>query len=168
MKAVKRFWALFLVVGALLGFVTAIYAFLPRISVVPAMTLNSKNPLTTPFTVRNDSLLPIHNVLWSTKINKLESKKQNVVLRGGIFFQLIVGPPIKVMRPGETTSAFLFCPIGLPPLSSCDVALEIKYRPSFLPWIKTEYFRFTTAADANGELHWCPTAESEERLVRPE
>lgn len=144
----------------LLAFPCAYYAFSSKISVYPYSSLNLLDPFKTPFIIENKSYLPIHDVIFSCIVRKLESSESDILIMN--FNVKYDSPTIPYIASGEKTKTFCNNPFKpLTPITSADIEVVVSYRPSFIPWQKQKSTRFSTIKDVKNNLIWLPKAITE-------
>ena len=159
----KRFWRWIELVAKFLGLYLSIvgsyYAFSPKLSAIPYVSLDPSNPFATPFEVRNNSILSIRSIKITGHIRNLIDARNNKVINVG--FERTI-PPIPVLNDGEATTFLIPYAIGHPaPITYADVEIIISYRPVLLPYRNEKHIRFSTGQSEDGSLHWLPRAISE-------
>lgn len=153
-KYVKIAFSLFLAVIAVLGF---IYAFAPKISVVPNFTMNPQNPFLSTFILSNDGRLPIYSVEYSSAIIEMKDVGGNYMKNVGIGYKT---SRISVLDSGERQTIRLggsIMPVK-PPVLQATGEIIVKYRPSFYFKTITQSFRFMFVVNERGEISWLPIA----------
>lgn len=146
-----------LIVG--LGLIITLYNFSTRIDVSPGNPLKPLDPFSTPFTVKNESLFDIYNVLFSYEIRHAYStKSHSQATNVGVSHKT---PPIKVIKPGESTTVFPSLPIFKTASTYADIEIVVFYRPKWLFWKKHKGFHFVTVKKADDTFCWIPKALSE-------
>ena len=68
--------------------------------------------------------------------------------------------PVPELRPKESTPMMIDWHFSNKPIS-CDVTINVIYRPAFLWWEKKQTFRFFTDTNSEGQIVWYRRAQSE-------
>ena len=139
--------------------ITAYFKFAVKLTILPSeRSLDASNPFSTPFILKNESLLWITNVkphqVISYNIND-HSMKLNTNL---------VAPAILFLSSGEpTTFSLPISEIVFPErIFYLNIVIGVSYCPAFMPFYKKEKkFRFVTIKDKNNRLYWTSKALSE-------
>ena len=127
-----------------------------RISVSPAITLDPKDPFSTPFILSNDGALPVYSIqigCWYDHIrwaSGFDFSMTNGELRDESAF-------LKSLGPGRRTTiefSHAFTWDKSIPIISADVTIAVHYRPMFLPWEKAATYHFQIKKTSSGELLW--------------
>lgn len=142
---------------AILGLVVTLYSLSARVAVTSDSPINPEKPFSSPFTVSNQGILPIYNVLFSSTLRNVKWKDGGIVnIR-----TKTDAAPIKRINAGEATTTFCkFLPYRAK-IESADIEVEINYRPAYLFWSRRSSIRFGTVKESNGTLRWLPRALSE-------
>jgi hypothetical protein len=131
----------------------SIYSLLnARISVAPSSPLDRGNPLSTLFTISNDSSLAINDVQVDCHVNRIFDENNNVIRDpqgniGNAHYQEINSgdkvnfPCFKQMFAGSLK------------WTGGDIDFYISFRPSFYPWRQERILKFRAENGADG-LHW--------------
>jgi hypothetical protein len=160
LAAIPRTWR---IIGAvlsgtcvLLGLLTGVLTLLPRLSVSNLEALNPADPFTTPFVVSNDGYLGVNNVRFSCLLYSLLNEKQHIVMRGGAE-SINYASPVRRLPAGEraTIPCYPFMKTARTP-SRIDIAVNVTYRPDYVPWSKADHYRFVATDGSDGKLHWLP------------
>ncbi len=149
-------------IALFLTVVGSYYAFSPKISINPSITLDPTKPFMTTFVVRNDSLLPINSIKIKCKFGKiiLDNDATFIGTKEAGFTTNI--PPIPSMSSGEESTFLLPYPTQfIQQVKFADVSAEITYSPSLLPFKKKALKRFVTVSSENGTFRWISKAISE-------
>ncbi len=147
---------------ACLAIMGAYYTLCPKISVTPSPLLESSNPFSAPFIVKNEGNLSLYSVsyrLSSFKMRSIGNAKVNIP--NGVDYS--EKPLINILNSGEPTT------ISLPDLSffkfqeqiaNIDVVFVIMYRPAFWPLKTEKHFRFGLSKHPKSWT-WLPRSMSE-------
>jgi hypothetical protein len=140
-----------------LGLVVTLYSLSARVAVTSDSPISPEKPFSSPFTVSNQGILPIYNVLFSSTLRNVKWKDGGIVnIR-----TKTDAAPIKRINAGEATTTFCkFLPYKAK-IESADIEVEINYRPAYLFWSRCSSIRFGTVKESNGTLRWLPKALSE-------
>jgi hypothetical protein len=155
------FWAC---VSLLLAFVGSYFLLRTQIEVEPDAALDPKQPMTTPFRITNNGVLPIYNVRRWCSVNRLQDA-------GGIEFDgfkfIDSGKPtIPRLDSGESTSVFVPISINFrTPYAFGDIEVVVEYSTAILKTHQERHFRFEMRKDVNNEIRWYHKASSERRLT---
>lgn len=143
--------------GIVFAVICAYFKFAFKLSIIPSGPIDTTNPFSTPFILKNDSLLSIYNVrphrCIIRNINKL-SMGVNVNL---------VAPPISRLAPGESTTFILpISELVFPEkIDFINIEIGVFYNPAFLPFYeKSKYSRFVTFQRGT-KLEWISKSMSE-------
>ena len=154
-KWIDRPWRLIVAVSVILTIIVSFLSLSPSIVVLPAQPLDIKDPMTTPFVVTNESLLPIHSVEILCGVNKVYSSKMTSGVES-----LSLGyakPPISIILHKEQETFFIPPIFNFKaPIDTGDITVDISYRPDFLFWRKHHSIRFVTVKDSSGIVRWYP------------
>ena len=154
-------WAGVVALGVLLGILSAIYTFLPKISITPTSTLDPSNPFQTPFVLVNESPLPLNSVGVGILVVELVDDAGNQMLKnvklraadphfGGIPTHL--KPRQKVPIGLENYIAHMSG------VKTVILQMEVHYKPMFYPKSIDETFKFKALKSTWGEMIWFPLA----------
>jgi hypothetical protein len=140
-----------------LGLVVTLYSLSAHIGVTSDSPINPDDPFSSPFTLSNKGILPIHDVLFSCTLRDVKWQDGGVMnIR-----TKTNADPIKRIKAGEATTTFCkFLPYKAK-IKSADIEVEVKYRPAYLFWSKRSSIRFGTLKESDGTLRWVPKALSE-------
>ena len=166
-------WKIFLIVTTLVGFISAIYAFYPRITVSSLAALDPNAPFSTPFTIGNEGRLPITNVEFQCAIGNVVIKNTvnggpDVTLEGAENFGARFVTSNRVAARVDAGEKYtVICPWPIEnshPIKSADIAIVVIFKLQWVPmWRQERFFRFTTMPDSDGKLHWLPQPLSKMR-----
>lgn len=147
----------FLVVGVtLLGAVTFLYDFSPKISVSPLQLIDPHDAFSAPFAVANDGYLSL-NRTSSTCVLKI-AKFETIQVIGVAVSQPQTDNTAE-MGPGEkmTVKCRFRETIGVSEaLKVADILISIEYKPWIWPATRKREFRFETARNSDGTWQWLP------------
>jgi len=152
------------------------YLFKPKVSLQAGSPLKSDFVLDTPFTLTNESVLPIYNITqgeWLIERHRYSDFNNNsgIPFRVESEFEPIQIPPEKSTissLPGSHS-------VTLYPFDYMEdktekriphritIFVDITYQTAILPWRRTQTFWFRGDMGADGVFHWYPTQESEVR-----
>ena len=149
-----------------LTIVTAYYTFAFKLSITPSKPLDPTNPFSTPFVLRNDSLLWINLVNPNMYIEN-EIRTDKYITFKGLGIHLLK-PLIPKLESRESTSFIIsfdtvFKNAGK--INYADIEIIISYYPAFSPSLKIFQREFRTRFVAyyskNGTVQWEHKAKSE-------
>jgi hypothetical protein len=156
-RTISKSWKI--VAGAItltatsLGVATGYLSLVPKISVSQNQPLDPANLFSAPFIVSNDGPLGINDVQILCGLKDVQAGP------GGIKNIILTSPGLHVdgMETGERATFPCGPQINVKPLTSADVVFTVRFRPDFVPWHTTRYFRFVS--EKSGEqLFWYPQA----------
>jgi hypothetical protein len=128
-------------------FLTIVVSFLSlsiNIVVTPGQQLDINDPMTTPFIITNDSILPIHSVDIRCGINGEYAPEKH-----------LANHRLSIFRSKEQETFFIPQVLHFkPPLDISDLTVDISYRPDCVFWRNHRKIRFMAAKDKNGVMHW--------------
>ncbi|HOS76153.1 MAG: hypothetical protein KBC66_10420 [Kiritimatiellae bacterium] len=148
-------------VALILTIIGTWYAFSPKLSVDLRDSLNPLDPLATPFSIRNDSLLSLNAVNIKTRILSASTPKYDPAIVNSLLID--ARPSIPVLRSGESTTFFISADQASyeAPFNRADVEIIVSYRPVMLPFRQERATRFSTVNSIDGSIHWAQRATSE-------
>jgi hypothetical protein len=151
-------------VALILAIVETYYAFSPKISITPTELIDTLNPYSTPFIIKNESLLPLRSIEPVWKFREIISKNGKPIYFNGPYVRT-VSPAIPSLESGESTSIFLpelYKPIKeAKSLNHLDIEVVVLYRPYLLPYKRSKELRFVTIKGAGNTFRWITKAISE-------
>jgi hypothetical protein len=156
----KKLLSLLTYIGLILSIVSAIYFFLPKIKIYTGDSLDPSNPFKTPFIIENQTVLPIYDIEFICGIRDVKAEKQNVTFQNlGTSF---ASDPIPILLGNESTTTFCAFPFKTrEPITSADIEIIVKYKPTFF-WKQTSLsMRFNALQNIDGNLFWFPKSLSE-------
>jgi hypothetical protein len=170
-RVVTRTYVLFTLVVALVGIASGYALFHPRVSVEPGLVLNSVDPFSTAFTIKNEnSVFPVYDIksiCWTQGVNT----SNNIRVWGP-------GPPertrftIPVLEP--MASSTIGCPSVIGGLGShtgavlqAQIEINVSYRQTGWPYAQTNRYPFKSIRDSQGEVHWIHISPAEEQSMAP-
>ena len=164
----SRLWAMLDPTGkvlAALGLLLAIsgtyYTLNPKLTITATGALDPLNPYSTPFVIKNESVLPLYDIDPEWHYRTMSSEN-NSGLNNSKFINNIV--PVPTLSPGESTSIFMptFIHFGgkAGRVKYIDVSVTVKFRP-FIPVPMSKGFRFVTVRTSDKAFHWLSKAISE-------
>jgi hypothetical protein len=153
-------------VMVLLALVTAYYTFSFKLSITPSTPLDPLDPFSTPFSLRNDSLL------WINFINPYKCELKHVETDRYVKFSNLgtelIAPKIPQLESGEPTTFTLpFNKVigNAGRITYADIEIDVSYYPAFSPsfkFLEKHYKkRFSTYHTKNDTLQWEHKAKSE-------
>lgn len=151
----SRFWASVVLCLTIFG---SWYAFSPKLFVTYSSPLNQTDLRSTPFVVRNNSLLSIKNICIACYSKKTITEHNLTFL--GITFKNSDIPPIPSLDPGEGSTFFLPFMFKNEPIIYADIEILVSYYAKFLPFKKEKSFRFNGQITDNG-IRWFEKSLSE-------
>jgi hypothetical protein len=149
------FWLIFFITVGSFSFLDY-----PRVSVHPSSILNPNDPFQTPFILKNDGYLPIHDIHHSIS---LESVEVGQTLRR--VYSGVDETHIPRLAPSRSSTISLkpfidllkqTVGISLPPKSvtSAEIYIDVSYRPYLTPYTFTDRIRFKADISSTGEYVW--------------
>jgi hypothetical protein len=151
-KLLTTAWGLVAALSVLLSY-AVLY---PRVTASSGAPIDENDIYSTPFTVSNDGLLPVHNVDFrcsprtagTLKFKDVEFKRRGV--------------PLHSIAAGEKVSTM--CPrgIGFSDDASVDLDVVMRFKAFWLPQQQERRFRFASVRDSSGKLQWYHKALSEQ------
>jgi len=164
-RFLRRFWPLFVVFSVVIGTFVSFLSLLPDISIIPNTSVDSQDPLQTPFVITNEGLLPIHDVeiKWGMK-DKMGSSTQGTIKISGMMWR--AEPPIPILYRRESKTYF---PSGIIefkfPVDIGDIFISVSFRPDFILWKQKKNYRFSLVKDKAGKTRWYPKPMSESATI---
>ena len=141
-------------VSFVIGGIGLYYQFKSKISVESDVPVKTDSSINVPFKIKNDSVLPIYDVIQEWTLKPLE-------MPGGGYISNITFAPhapnlrIPKIGPGETVSVKPTPVVEGPPAAvNSDIVMTIRYRTAILPFHRFESFRFETRMGEDGNIHW--------------
>ena len=140
------------------------YTITRSVSVNPGVVVNSSDPFSALFELKNDGYVPISDVEYSYIIRDLDVGEVEHVLQNIVLNESILIPVIK--GHGSTTINWdpLVASYGA---TSADIEITVSYRWEWEWWNwipggkNTQHYRFVTVQRPDGELVWTKRALSE-------
>ena len=148
-------WKIFVVVATIAGFIGFIMIFHPSISVSPAPSLDTENPLLTPFIVSNDNdYLSIYNVQYRVNFQGEAAPPKG---RGAFSLALDnsdhiisrIGPkePFTISLPVQYSQGAI--------VEFADISILVEFEAfKYIPIKQSRTFHFNTAKKSDGSLNW--------------
>ena len=153
----------FILFGSIIGLFISCDYYLPNISVSPSTTLNPQNVLLTPFIITNNTNMSIVDVKYSNSIRSLKTEN-GMTIDGGNEFKSRITDSSKLIpqiKAHEQDTMIFPTQFKTDPPSFVDMAIVVNFKLKFIPFKSWErLFRFVTAKDVEGKLHWYPLALS--------
>jgi len=155
--------AVILAIATLLGYAILI----PRVTVSASDPIDPRNPFSSKFTITNESYYPLTDVSVGFGLGELHAASGGT-LHGGeplsenapfftdtrwqhhrlaISEQFSISPYFSFRSNGSSDSSQV-------PGNSGDIAVIVKYKMWFLPWIQVKAFRFQMLQATNGTYLW--------------
>jgi hypothetical protein len=174
----KRNWKRALAIGAFVvgavGFASAIVTFLPRFAVDAPSPFDSLQPLSLPFTITNNSIIPLWDVqpyvglcavvFWGPKTGEVIWKGEHPC--DGPLDVLFRNPNLFVRRFTTDEKLVVHIEDIIRPIiqrmnndrrmKSAVISIVLEFQPWFIPWQTTKQFRFSTREEPDGKLSWVP------------
>lgn len=147
----KGVWTAIVAFGVILGILSAVYSFLPKISVSPAASLDRTNPFKTTFVLENESPFTIYSIQWGTQFPRMVTSNggglENIGTHRGF---------VAALDSHRKTSIDMWMPITIVgvPFVAGSAIITVSYRPSFYPRQIEETFRFQLSTNSDGEPVW--------------
>jgi hypothetical protein len=156
----NKFWVGF---GLFLALIAAYYELKPRISVTPSRLMESNNPFSAPFIIKNEGHLPIHSVTFriaSLLMQPIEGGKVIIPNNTYAYKEYFLIP---ILESGESVTT------GLPDyysvfilktkISYVDIDFVVIYRPDYWPLTVEKHFRFGLSKNPDSWM-WLPRSMS--------
>jgi hypothetical protein len=157
--------------GIIIGLLTLAggYAlFYPHVSVEPGIVLNSVEPFSTAFTIKNEnSLLAVKKldaICWTQSVTTANHIR---IIAPGQFQHVQQSIPLL----GPLAPSTIGCPPVMGGLGSyagviqeAHIEILLSYRQDWWPWIKKERYPFMSVVDSQGGVHWIHITAAEERI----
>lgn len=145
--------------GVILGLIMAYFKFSTKLSILPSGPIDVSNPFSTPFILKNESLLPIYNVRpHRCIIRNINNRSMGINVN-------LVAPAITRIASGETTTFILpVSELGFEntQINYINIEIVVFYCAAFIPFYKKEkHVRFVTIKSKDGNLKWIPKSMSE-------
>ncbi|MHC4692714.1 MAG: hypothetical protein ACYS67_08225 [Planctomycetota bacterium] len=156
-------WIIFFVWNAiaLVSIIFSIWVVVtPRVFVYPAVPLDPNNPVFTPFVVRNEGYLDIHDVKFSCSMRYIKFPGKILAIGLGDYTNRFSDPKqvASVIAAGEECTELL--PLsGLEhnQIENSDIAVVLTFKPiGWLPWRRVRLRRFVVAQSKDGRRYWLP------------
>ena len=152
--------ALLLGLATLLGGLAAALAFIPRPYVSVSDPVDSANPFSSKFTIKNGNI-PLSDVCVAVGFGKINLGNVIIGTVGGKFPQKYAVIQMEKwqhhylnMDEGfDVTPADIFGP-GPSTLQKADIAIIVKYKPWFIPIRRSKAFRYEAHKQTNGNFYW--------------
>lgn len=161
-KIFTSLWSVIVIISVMLAF----YIFYPKVSVAPSSSLNLQNALMTPFIISNEGNMTIKEVTYLFEPYNVGADRGRGFVngdskRGGV--KMTTNDIVPTLEPGEKKTMIFPPQIKFAfTIASVDMAIHVRFRLPFLPFIQWErVFRFITARDVNGVLNWYPMPRSQ-------
>ena len=162
----RQLSGVFFALTAAVGVVVSALTLLPRISVAPSDPVDSRNPLSSSFTIQNNNFIPLHHVMVMIGLRQINP------VSDAPFSLDPKAPPARLVAPEWTDhdlamddkfsisldqlfhapDVVLDTPDKRP--GSADLDIIVSYQPWFLPWTREKRFRFKTYKQTNGVFYW--------------
>lgn len=134
--------------------------FYPRVSVCPGDALDSSNPANTPFIIKNQGYVSIHNVVSSSPMNIITYPGGTVAKAEVPFDNSFSNPQqvAKVIAPEKQFTILLpFIYMENNKIEESDIAIKLTFNPiKWLPWQYETIHRFVSVKDKDGQWKWYP------------
>jgi hypothetical protein len=166
-------------VVALVGFVSALATFVPRVTVDAGSLIDPADPLSVPFTITNTTVVPLEHVsgmvgicrIWLGDRLKIESTAGDCSKSN---YALLVHPPWQEHRLASDQAFTItlrdavqasgmkeyaeqfpkYLPEGRVSYSSADISVIVTFHPWLLPIERRKEFRFIGKRESNGTFVW--------------
>jgi len=156
-----KFWASVVLALTIVG---TYYAFSSKITISPSELIETTNLYTTPFAIKNESLLPLRSIKTVWKFREIISENGTPIKFNGPYVRAVL-PDIPFLESGESSTVFppkLYEPIKeARKLNHLDLEVVVLYRPYLLPFSRSKELRFVTVKGANDTFRWITKATSE-------
>lgn len=150
------------VTATILGIAATVITFSSSIEITTDSKIDFEDDFSTPFSIKNISLLPIYDLSISCFLNEVKVIVERERYRNyeHIF---AVQPPVKKMKVQESHSLPCRLPTQSEPgtveILSADIQVLLEYK-NFFKIPETHDSRFCGFKDSNGKLRWIPLAEA--------
>jgi hypothetical protein len=137
---------------ASLASLLAINSFVPKLAVAPGPTLNVHDPFATIFSLKNDGILPVHDVTEVFCINDFDNPTNHQRIFGGkiAFGNTNLGD----LRAGDTVGLPFDKAFGGFPDADADIEFIVQFRPEWWPFRREKRFRFVTDREYDRGWAW--------------
>lgn len=166
-KRISMFWSVVGVFSVIIGLAASYLAFVPKVSISIGNQVFPNDPLSTPFIVSNENPFPLYSVRAHCSIESLigatvpvdfEGKKVPVQLNsvGSEYtpeIDLTSGEKFTLGCSGKKQNN---PDIDFSHLESAEVIITVKFKPFWIFWTQTKYFRFGTLPTSDGKLSLVP------------
>ncbi|MFA6008662.1 MAG: hypothetical protein WC799_01665 [Desulfobacteraceae bacterium] len=135
----KALIAFFVAVIGILGSCATLYGLRPQPMVVSTVSLNEENPFDSQFSIINNGSLDMQDTRFICFLKNIET--QVFSIHNGI------APIVKFQKisAGDTVTLPSFkAQLSASIIKGADIAIVVKYRPSFYPWRLKRVFRLVT------------------------
>lgn len=130
---------------SVLGFLAFLLQFAPHVALTPTQSLDPSNPSAINFEIQNLGQLPIYSISLSDKI---ENK--------------VADETVPSLDPNEkTTLTIAGTNANSPEMANKDMTFEVSYVTYYIPWRRTDLFKFRVRRERDGTFRWLPKAASE-------
>jgi len=133
----------------ILGTFATFYGLRPQPVVVSNVSLNDENPFESQFSIMNNGSIDMQNVRF---ICFLKSIKTNVMTINNGYAPIAKFPRISASDTVTLPSFKAQIPSSI--ITESDIAIVVKYRPSFYPWRVERIFRLVTLKASPKGFKW--------------
>lgn len=134
---------------------TGIFVVWPRLSVYPGEALDPFQPFETPFIIKNDGYLPLFDIDYSIRAEKVKDMNNNSIINS-----TFTGLSIKIPKISANTSSAISIPIHqivvfpAKNITYVELYFYITYKLSIIPITFKEARRFKTDRKSDGSFVW--------------
>ena len=144
----RRWWKLPLETLGILSAVAGVLTLIPRLSLEISGSRQPTSPMQTVFSLANDSLLPVHDVIVTCHLDKWEAKNMEMQ---GIGFQFPESHA-EVLSPSQRMSLPCDRIIEGRTTTTAKMTIKVTYRPDYVWWLR--HIEFPAEAQHNADGTW--------------
>jgi hypothetical protein len=147
---------------ALVGLLISLAALVPALSGSADDPLFPSDPLSAPFHVRNEWLLPLRHLVAVCVLNE-------VTFAGGLIADDKIGNPVNSrewLSPRDDMAVSCWVHgwdapnFAVDRITSARITIRVSYMPPLLPFHRTKFLTFRTVMDQAQRFHWLPDTVS--------
>lgn len=146
----KTFWTVVVGIITVLGGVSAVLSFFPRLTIPENGTVRSHDPMGTVFNLTNNGILPVTEVDHVCGIDRIQ-------FQGGVASGFGLQPKehlLGYIAPGATKSLNCEHAIAMQGNSEAKISIEIIYKPILWPTKLSKSFRLEAEKADDGTWVW--------------
>ena|GEM_PF-5605342 len=153
-SGLRKGWRGIVGMSVLLSILGFAFVAWPRLSVIPGEVFDKRNPLHTPFILRNDGYLPLSDIKFICFLRNATLSGSNKPFVENVGFSL-ANTRISRLGANESASITFDRIIGqVVDFASADIDVLVTYRPFLMPFKTSDSQGFKTKENYNGELVW--------------